>query len=471
MSTILDNQNNKSKCQHFTPGGLIAVMLREIEYTENLYGKKVLENSFGNGNILISIVQRYIEDSVINGYTSKEIAAGLQRDIYGFELDKELYTECVKSLNEVLHKNKIGKVKWNLYNDDFLKWNSKITFEFIIGNPPYITYRDIDSANRDFLKNAFNSCKKGKFDYYYAFIEKAVSMLSDNGRIIQLVPSNVYKNVFAQELRNIIKPTICKVFDYPNKNNFAGALTTSTIFMCDKALDNPFFLYYNDTTNEFKKILKSDLSEKWTFGQAEHFAENKIRFGDVFNASVTVATLFNSAFVINPKDRINNNIEHMVVRKTTSPKNMRYNRKEEIIFPYSFRKGKLKHYSCEDFESKFPNACSHLGRYMEELLNRKKDKKAQWFEYGRSQALSHLNQNKLLLSTIITNEVIVYPLDKKTIPYSGIYVVSKNLGYSLEDAKRVLESQEFYDYIIQRGVNLNGNSYRISCKDINDYRF
>lgn len=64
MSTILSNQNNKPNCQHLTQG-LIAVMLIEVGYTKDLYGKKVLENSFDNRNILISIVRRYIEDSII----------------------------------------------------------------------------------------------------------------------------------------------------------------------------------------------------------------------------------------------------------------------------------------------------------------------------------------------------------------------------------------------------------------------
>ena len=33
------------------------------------------------------------------------------------------------------------------------------------------------------------------------------------------------------------------------------------------------------------------------------------------------------------------------------------------------------------------------------LENRKSDKNAKWFEYGRSQALKNSNQEKLLLST------------------------------------------------------------------------
>ena len=91
MSSILEIGENKTKCQKFTPSALVDTMLDLVNYNTDLMGKTILENSFGSGNILKAIVVRYIESAIADGFDKSEISAGLSKDIYGIELDKELY--------------------------------------------------------------------------------------------------------------------------------------------------------------------------------------------------------------------------------------------------------------------------------------------------------------------------------------------------------------------------------------------
>ena len=66
----------------------------------------------------------------------------------------------------------------------------------------------------------------------------------------------------------------------------------------------------------------------------------------------------------------------------------------------------------------------------------------------------------------------LYRLDTETIPYSGIYITTKDeSSFTLNDAKNILESNEFMDYVKRIGISVNGKSVRITCKDINDYKF
>ena len=104
-------------------------------------------------------------------------------------------------------------------------------------------------------------------------------------------------------------------------------------------------------------------------------------------------------------------------------------------------------------------------------MQEKKDKASSWFEYGRSQALAHLNQPKLLISTVITNNIDLYYLETETIPYSGIYIVPKDNNHTLKEAEKILRSAEFLKYVKRVGINVNGKSIRITCKDINNFEF
>ena len=166
-------------------------------------------------------------------------------------------------------------------------------------------------------------------------------------------------------------------------------------------------------------------------------------------------------------------IEKEIVKDTATPKSKRYCRNEKIIFPYSYKNGKIKHLDEFELKNFFPGAFRYLKSFYSELIKRKSDKKVAWFEYGRTQALGNLNQNKLLISTVITDKILIYTLDKSCIPYAGLYITPRKnrQKYSLKDAKNILEDLSFLNYAKQTGIPINGNSVRITSKDIEAYRF
>lgn len=460
------------KCQVFTPENYVDLLLNYADYNDNLYGKKVLENSCGDGNILSKIVQRYITDCKKQGFSAEKISEGLSNDIYGIEIIKTTWKKCICRLNGIIEDEHLPPVDWQIFNTNYFSWTPENKFSYIIGNPPYITYSEIKKAEIKKLKTSFKSCSKGKFDYCYAFIEKSVNELEDNGKMSYLIPSSIFKTVFGNNLRSFILPHTKEIIDYSLHKVFSDALVKSSILNIQKNSNYSSILYKFD--NKCVNIDKKVLSNKWVFLQKE--ASGNRRFGDYFQVSHAVATLYNKAFLITNYEEDDNyihvgnyKIEKEIIRPAVSAKSKRYKNNTLIIFPYYFTDG-LKRYDETTFIKRFPGVTEYLKSFLSELNNRKSDIKSKWFEYGRSQALSSLNQNKLLLSVVISDKVLVYEASANDIPYAGMFVTQKR-DLSLQEAKRILESKEFLDYAQSIGVHMSGNSVRIMSKDIMEYRF
>lgn len=474
------------KCQVFTPENYVIELLDCVDYKKDLYGKKILENSCGDGNILGVIVQRYINDCLEKGMTKTRIRDGLARDIYGIEIDEKQYEKCIKNLNCILKDNKIQDIKWKIYQEDYLRWDEDTKFQYIVGNPPYITYSELKENDQKYIRKNFKTCEKGKFDYCYAFIEKSVEMLSKEGKMSYLIPSSIFKTVFGEKLRDYIKPYITNIKDYTQKKIFDKALVKSSIMVLNKCRTGEIIHYQDMTQNIQEQICVKQLTDKWLF--STKIKEGKRRFGDYFKAAHVVATLLNKAYVLadgkytiteegdiciyngNNKQYI---IEKEVVRNTETPRTLRYNKHEKIIFPYRYDKNGLFRFKENEFEQLYPGATFYLKSFENELSKRKSDNNAKWYEYGRSQALSGLNRRKLLMSTVVTNNIEVYKLDKNCIPYAGIYIVEcdNNKIYTLNDAVYILKSEKFKQYALKIGIPISGNSVRITSKDIENYTF
>ncbi|MCL2361660.1 MAG: SAM-dependent methyltransferase [Defluviitaleaceae bacterium] len=464
------------KCQVFTPDAIAKQLLDIIGYEKNIYGKMIAENSCGAGNILVEIVRRYICDALNQNIAVAMIKAGLERDIYGAEIDKTHINNCLLRLTETAQEFGIENVAWNLYNGDFLKKDIKDEFHFVVGNPPYVAYPEIDLEGRSYLRKNFITCSHGKFDMCYAFIEASIASLKKDGKMAYLIPSNIFKNRFADTLRNKLLFGLTDIYDFTILKLFKNKLTASAIIIYNAEEHSETIKYHDIANKTITKIPKQSLESKWKF-QSISESHNNICFGDIFHTASSIATLLNEVYIIGKFDDSGEfihvekfKIEKKLLRVAISPRSMKHGKMEYVIFPYFYENGKLMRYSNEEFKDKYPFGMSYLEQHKEKLSKRDSDKNSAWFEYGRSQALSHLNQDKLLISTVITNEIKTYILTRDEIPTSGLYITPK-AEYGLDVAKRILHTNEFLNYVKNIGVVANGKSYRISPKDINNFTF
>lgn len=466
-------------CKIYTPSNWVSILLDEVGYKTNLFGKRVLENSCGTGNILIQIVERYIVDALERNYSTAEIRIGLENDITGLEIDSKSCLICKRRLTNVAKKYGIFNVNWNICLCDALDY-TEYNFSFVIGNPPYITYHDLSLKDRVILRNKYETCKKGRFDYCYAFIEQGIKSLCTNGKLAYIVPNSILKNVWAENLRVFLQPYLRKILDLKNMNVFENVVLSPIIIVAEKEEKLCSEIVYQCDADDVCISLKNtDMPVKsWALGKYRK-TTNRRRFGDYFEVSNSVATLFNEAFLIFEYIDYDENyisvngklIEREVLRPAISIKTLGLKSKPMIIFPYDIDdEGTIVHYSEDEFILKYPLAAAHLSNYRIQLNARKSDKTAKWFEYGRSQAIGHLKCEKLVVSIMVSNEIKTIIADENSIPFAGLYIRQK-LDLSLKDAVDILQKEDFKLYVKQHGVPTANNSYRISKKILDSYTF
>ena len=467
-----------NNCQVPTPPQYVEELLDYIGYTNDLYDKSVLENSCGEGNILKGIVKRYIISAIKEGYSTEQIVFGLENYITGYDIDPVCIEKCIKGLNELAKTYGLEDVRWNVQKRDYLELETN-KYHYIIGNPPYITYHDLSIAQRKFVKEKYETCKEGRFDYCYAFIEAGLRDLTSNGKLAYIIPYSVIRNKYANKIRKMIKNQLVGIIDYKGIQLFPNTLTSSIIILCDNQYKNSIY-YYNKNENSQKNIEKSNLGDKWFFEESQI---GQRRFGDYFKVSNSIATLYNNAFVFEAKledekfyylkdGKIEKEVVFDAVSSKSEKKYLKSQKRDKIIFPYKRKNGRVTSYQEEEFKNAYPECYAFLQDKKENLLERKSSEGVNWFEYGRVQAINNVFVDKLVMSVVITNNVNVYKVGRETVPYAGIFITAlRGDELSLENAAEILQSNSFYTYVKKCGTPTTTSSYRISVKDIENYCF
>lgn len=457
-----------------TPLDYVDKLLDIANYKENLFGKTILENSCGDGNILVEIVRRYILDSKNHGFDKSQISKGLERDIWAYEIDENCVETCLKRLEQLRRDEGLRQINWNIINDDYLFSDSK-QYCFIVGNPPFITYHNLPLNTREKLKASFKSCSKGRFDYCYAFIEKSLVSLKESGVLAYIVPFSIFRNEFAQAIREEIKPNLTDIYDLTGEEVFSNVTASCAIIKIDKKQSNNNICYHKVSSSQETDINKNNLLSKWFFEQ-----ENKgRRFGDYFTVQNSVATLCNEAFVIsNYSDEgeyiVTNGkrIEKALIHEAASTRSYKNGKRDRIIFPYIIDRNVFERIDISILQSKYPETYKYLSSFKNKLLQRNINAGVKWYEYGRTQALTAVYGKKIIIPMIITTKVTAYLAKENAIPYAGYFIKQRdNSPYTLKDAKNILESSSFYRYVQNVGTPTTKTSFRVSVKEIENYNF
>lgn len=483
--------------QVWTPQHILENILNEIDYTsknDNIINQKIIEPSFGNGVFIYEILKRLINVLQRNNVPSVKIEKIIDSNVYAIEYDPETYEKTLLSIKKWLLKTYNLSPKFtNFFNMDTLDYTICDYFDYVVGNPPYIRVHDMPQNMREKVKKYAYS--HGNSDLYIIFLEIGLSMLNNSGKLGYITPNSWLRNTSQKNFRtNVLsKRQLSKITNF-NSDQVFDKVGTYTCLSFFSNSENKNIEYVNSDKNlkiNYTRVIEYDKND-FSFDNTLAFSSNEqqlflnsimnknsFSLGEICKIQNGVLTLGNKYFLI---EEDNEEYSNMTIKDLFYPsvKSATYKGediKQKIIFPY--QKIDKKFVGLSEVElSKYPEAQEFLLKNKEFLINRSLEKDSLWFWY-RSQSLQETDKEKLVFSHIIgPNQTIIktYKVPANTIVYGGFFITENNASdlfsevSSLNDIQKIVESEDFINYLKIVGKDKNGGYKEFSTSNMKKFR-
>lgn len=319
-----DQQENQSS--YYTPLFLVDYILSEtvekkFRNQPKSYNCKVLDPSCGSGIFLVETLRKIIEQFQLNNPNylnnpdqyKKQLVQLASDNIFGIDKDKSAVNVAIFSIYLTLldyqEPSDIESFKFpllfnrNFFSEDFFNTDAgfnvqlgKISFEFILGNPPWKRGKGEKKPLFDQYINQRKKIEKGKYtneieisnsEIAQAFILRVSDFSKEDTKVAFIATSKVLYNLNAQNFRkylldqfNINKvfelaPVRKEVFNKSNDKAVAPAVVLFYEFAFNKTTDenivehltlkpSRFFSLFKVFTiqrGDYKKVIQSKLKE------------------------------------------------------------------------------------------------------------------------------------------------------------------------------------------------------------------
>ncbi|HOA06279.1 MAG TPA: N-6 DNA methylase [Spirochaetota bacterium] len=200
----LELQNKKAKNkkgQYFTPAGIVSSMTEKVITKENYRKIRILDPACGSGQFLISAFQRllpfYLEDGISPEEAGKNI---IRNSLFGIDYDEtavEIARYNLAMISGVSFSFPVNIIHGSFLSEKsiFEEKNNDNLYDCILGNPPWGS--SISSSDKIYYRKTF-SCAKSGINTFTLFLEKALGLLKDSGRLSFLLPE-AYLNIKAHQ--------------------------------------------------------------------------------------------------------------------------------------------------------------------------------------------------------------------------------------------------------------------------------
>jgi methylase of polypeptide subunit release factors len=472
--------------QIYTPEHIVAKILDDIGYEgESILGKTILDPACGDGRFLIPIVERIIrlspKDKIVENLSC----------VHGWDIDPEAVRECIENLSEITQYLD-NQINWNIKihnsitekNDNSLFAKAKMSFDFIVGNPPYIRIQHLEEAQRKLIQQNYSFCKSGSTDIYIAFYELALDLLSPSGVCGFITPNTFFYTETAKPMRAFFAKHhfLKKISNYGEIQVFSNATTYSAIVIFDKN-QHPFFTYEKALTEKTfaeRQIETATLSEKvWQLSLAENETIEGKRLGEIVKIHVGITTLCDKAYmmtfvkkegdylILNSRLKGEVKLEIGILKpiiKASLLKSADAPIKEYVLFPY--RNGMIINEL--DLKSEFPLAYQYLCEVREELDKRDagKTNTVAWYAYGRSQGLQTSFGRKILFSPMNLRPNFILSENIDATFYSGYCI---KYDGDMDALLEQLNSERMQQYISVSSRDFRGGWKAYNKKILEDF--
>jgi len=194
----------------FTRPAVVNFILDLVGYRtdQHLYKRALLEPSFGGGDFLLPAIDRLVASWHFHRQGPPSFA-GLKDSLRSVELHQETYLSThalvVGKLLDSGLAPSVAKAladRW-LIQGDFLLEPLDRSFDFVVGNPPYVRQELIPSLLLDEYRARYKTIYD-RADLYVPFIERSLFLLSPEGELGFICADRWMKNRYGGPLRRLV---------------------------------------------------------------------------------------------------------------------------------------------------------------------------------------------------------------------------------------------------------------------------
>ena len=186
---------------------IVKLILDLAGYTadRDLAGRTLLEPSCGHGAFLIPAVVRLLESAKREGRGVESF----DKSVLAFDIDAAHVEKTKQALLEVLRQHEVAKpvrerlVESWVKEDDFLLTPLDRQFDVVVGNPPYIRIEQLSETLQAEYRRRYATLYD-RADIYMAFIERALTLLSETGSLSFICADRWILNKYGAPLRALI---------------------------------------------------------------------------------------------------------------------------------------------------------------------------------------------------------------------------------------------------------------------------
>lgn len=416
LELIIPVGDRKFNGAYFTPDYIIDFIINEIQPKENYTN---LDPSCGCGAFLVGLTDYYKRKF------NKPIKKIIKENIFGSDILKYNIhrAKLILTIYALQNGEQLEDNDFNLYHQDSLRASWKMSFDNIIGNPPYVKFQDLTDDNRDYLAKHWTTVEGGTFNLYFAFFELGYKLLKPKGKLGYITPNNYFTSLAGEALRKYFLHQKCvtRIIDFSHKKVFDAQTYTAITFL--NKLQNEAITYdrikdgyspelFLANANGSPNYLENLNAKKWRLLKSDEQQNIKTietigkPIGKLFDICVGIATLKDEIFFIDGSKQKNGyyfkttdngtfEIEKEIVKPVYKISDFRTQDEVEhntrkIICPYNIKNGIATAIPESDFKNRFPKCYAYFLSEKQNLLARDKGKVIfePFFVWGRTQGLT-----------------------------------------------------------------------------------
>lgn len=400
---------------------------------------------------------------------------------------------------------------------------SKLRFDVIIGNPPYMKSEDmknITPLELPLYKANYTSAYK-QFDKYFLFLEQGMNLLNDGGILGYIVPSKFTKVGAGKKLREELstKGYLHSIVSFGANQVFADKTTYTCLLILNKTpqktfqyaevkslkswkvrepeaiqyaskntieLDNEVWvLVPPELTNTYNKIVAQSSTLIDLVGSENIFNGIQTSANDIY---IFTPTKEDAKYYYFSKKGIDFKIDKTITKpyfQTSSGEDnlntyRTFKPNARVIYPYQNTKKGVEIISLADIQKEYPLAFDYLQKHKAILNNPKRDikpvplTKDEWHRFGRQQGLNISDKKeKILLGVLSSGDK--YAIDNHgtlftsggTAGYCAITMPDK-FEYSTYYIQAILNSKYVEWFVILTGEIFRGSYFARGTKVLNN---